>query len=190
MVNTKGGSKYKKHKKGKGKTDAPVATQWADSPGLMYAIVKSKLGGRRLTVECNDGKQRQAVIPGSFYKRVWFNPNDVILLQLNETDITEGFILCKYNPDEVRELKIGGKLEFEVKEAALGDNIVFGDEADEDEDEEEDVHREVEKELQNKELQTHEKRLKQKEADQKKMNDRSKKITENEDSGNFDFDSI
>ena len=186
MVNIKGGNKYKRNKKGKGKTDAPRTTQWADSPGVMYAIVKSKLGTKRLSVECNDGKTRQAIIPGSFYKKVWMNPNDIILLQLDEHDIEQGYILCKYNADEVRELKTSGKLEFEVKEEALGDNIVFGDEAEESD--EEDVHKEVEKQLQ-----THEKRQKEKVADQKKTTDRNKKLDfddDNDNGGSFDFNSI
>ena len=183
MVNVKGGKNYKKGKKGKGKAAGKKAvTPWADSPGLMYCQVKKKLGGNRLEVECNDGQTRQAIIPGSFYKRVWLNPNDILLLQINEHDTTEGFILYKYDINESHHLKTQGELKFDLSEMIKTDEIVFGEE-DSDEEHSEAVHKEVEKELSRKE--------KEKESNKKKSEDRQKKILEqNINDQDLDVDAI
>jgi len=173
MPNVKGGKNYKKGKKGKGKAAGKkTVTPWADSPGLMYCQVKKKLGGNRLEVECNDGQTRQAIIPGSFYKRVWLNPNDILLLQINEHDTTEGYILYKYDLNEAHHLKTQGDLHFDLSEMDRGDTIQFGEE-ESDEEDEEDVHKEVEKELTRVQL-----KEKEKENNKKKSEDRQKKILE------------
>lgn len=173
MPNVKGGKNYKKGKKGKGKAAGKKAvTPWADSPGLMYCQVKRKLGGNRIEVDCNDGQCRQAIIPGSFYKRVWLNANDIILLQINELDTTEGFILYKYDLNEAHHLKTQGELKFDLSEMIKTDEIVFGEEESDEEDGEE-VHEEVEKELSRVKL-----KEKDKEDKKKKADDRQKKILE------------
>ena len=187
MVNVKGGKHYKKGKKGKGKTiGKKTITPWADSPGLMYCQVKRKLGGNRIEVECNDGQTRQAIIPGSFYKRVWLNPNDILLLQINEFDTTEGFILYKYDLNEAHHLKTQGDLKFDLSEMNHSNEIIFGEAGDSDnEDEDEDVHKEVEKELTRVQQ-----REKEKLNNKKKSDDRQKKIIESNIGDDVDIDAI
>ena len=186
MVNIKGGKNYKKGKKGKGKAvGKKTITPWADSPGLMYCQVKKKLGGNRLEVECNDGQTRQAIIPGSFYKRVWLNANDILLLQINEHDTSEGFILYKYDSNEAHHLKTQGDLKFDLSEMSHSNEIVFG-EGDNSEDDDEDVHKEVEKELTRVQL-----KEKEKLDNKKKSEDRQKKILESRiDDEDIDVDAI
>jgi translation initiation factor 1A len=193
MPNIKGGKNYKKGKKGKGKAAGKKAeTPYADSAGLIYAQVKRKLGGDRLEVECNDGKVRQAIIPGSFYKRVWINANDILLIQINEMNISEGYILYKYIPSEAHHLKTKGDLKFDLSSLKDDDGIKFvgaGDDDSEDEDDEENidnVHKEVEKELTKSD-----RKLKEKEAFKKMEEERSKKIIQTHiDDDNIDIDNI
>jgi translation initiation factor 1A len=189
MPNVKGGKGYKKGKKG-GRTSKKDITPWADdSPGLIYAQVKKKLGGNRLDVECTDEVKRQAIIPGSFLRRVWINANDVVLLQVNDLNPKEGFILYKYNVDECHQLKTKGDLNFDISalQADTGE-ILFGDEQDFesseelDEDElQEEVNRAQQETTDKKELAKHERRAKDKDSDMKKNNERAKKFASMED---------
>jgi translation initiation factor 1A len=200
MANTKGGKKYKKGKKGKGKTTGKKAeTPLADSPGLLYAQVKSKLGGDRLDVECSDGIPRQAIIPGSFYKRVWINKNDIILTQINELNTKEAFILYKYDPNEAHNLKNQGLLKFDLGELEHDDGIQFGEDDSEEEEDEDKVHDEVDKvqkEAQKStsddevkpELTPQAKKVKVKQDNLKRQNDRKSKHLN--DDGELNIDAI
>jgi translation initiation factor IF-1 len=78
--NTFGGKGYKKAKSGNVRRrsknpDMPVDV----STGYdHYAIVLKKLGNNRLHVKLDNGLEVQAVIPGRFMKKVWFNAGDYI----------------------------------------------------------------------------------------------------------------
>ena len=78
--NTRGGSAYKKSKSGNVRRrsknpDMPVDV----STGFdHYAIVLKRLGNNRLSVKLDNGLEVQAIIPGRFMKKVWFNPGDYI----------------------------------------------------------------------------------------------------------------
>ena len=58
-------------------------------------------------INCSDGRQRQARIPGKWHKRVWINKDDVLLVgyssDLTNNDKVE--ILHKYDEREIRQLK-------------------------------------------------------------------------------------
>jgi initiation factor 1A len=83
MRNTIGGKSYKKNKSGNVRRrsknpDKPVDT----STGVdFYAIVQKRLGDNRLLVKLSNGTEVQAVIPGKFKKKVWFNSGDYIQVQ-------------------------------------------------------------------------------------------------------------
>jgi initiation factor 1A len=83
MRNTVGGKAYKKTKSGNVRRrsknpDKPVDT----STGIdFYAIVQKRLGDNRLLVKLSTGVEVQAVIPGKFKKKVWFNAGDYIQVQ-------------------------------------------------------------------------------------------------------------
>ncbi len=78
--NVRGGKNYKKMKSGnvrhKSKNpDLPVDT----STGVdFYAVVTKRLGDNRLLVKLDTGVEVQAVIPGRFRRKVWFNAGDYI----------------------------------------------------------------------------------------------------------------
>jgi len=80
MPNTIGGRNYKKAKSGNVRRrsknpDMPVdATTGFDH----YAIVLKRLGNNRLNIRLDNGIEVQAVIPGRFMKKVWFNSGDYI----------------------------------------------------------------------------------------------------------------
>ena len=78
--NTRGGSAYKKSKSGNVRRrsknpDMPVDV----STGFdHYALVLKRLGNNRINVKLDNGLEVQAIIPGKFMKKVWFNAGDYI----------------------------------------------------------------------------------------------------------------
>jgi len=81
--NIRGGKNYKKMKSGnvrrKSKNpDIPVDT----TTGIdHYAIVSKRLGNNRILVKLDTGDEVQAVIPGRFCRKVWFNAGDFVQVQ-------------------------------------------------------------------------------------------------------------
>lgn len=114
--NARGG---KKHKRGKKNRDIDTDNQKGKvnyaTDNQVYALVKKRYGGRRIDVECSDGKNRSAIIPGKMWKRVWMNPDDVLLCDLEATgDEGECYILQKYTPKEISILKSQNRITFEI----------------------------------------------------------------------------
>jgi len=112
-LNKRGG---KKHKKGKNKTsddNTHRRVEYADK-GQVYCVVKKRVGGSHLEVLCSDGRIRKAIIPGKFRKRVWMNPNDVILCSLESVGKEDMcYIDHKYHQHDVLTLRSQGLLNFE-----------------------------------------------------------------------------
>jgi initiation factor 1A len=81
--NTRGGKAYKKTKSGNVRRrsknpDMPVDT----TTGIdHYGVVTRRLGDNRLIVKLDTGSEIQAVIPGRFRRRVWFNSGDYVQVQ-------------------------------------------------------------------------------------------------------------
>jgi translation initiation factor 1A len=110
--NLRGG---KGHKKGKNNTNTEqqIKVVYAEEDQV-YAMVKNKLGGKRLAVECSDGKDRIALIPGRFRKRVWMNPGDVILCSVESIgNDSICYIDRKYKNYEIGVLRNKGYIHFE-----------------------------------------------------------------------------
>ena len=86
--NVRGGKNYKKMKSGNARRksknpDMPVDT----TTGVdHYAVVSKRLGDNRLMVKLDNGMEVQAVIPGRFKRRVWFNAGDYIQVQRTGDD--------------------------------------------------------------------------------------------------------
>jgi initiation factor 1A len=132
MRNTIGGKAYKKTKSGNVRRrsknpDKPVDT----STGVdFYAIVQKRLGDNRLLVKLANGTEVQAVIPGKFKKKVWFNAGDYI--QVEEVGIGFYDIIQKIiNPTEQQ----NAQLAFGKHEA--GENDIFRPDVIEEESDEE-----------------------------------------------------
>ena len=49
--------------------------------GEVFAIVEQMLGSDKLRVQCDDGNERIARIPGKLRKRVWVRVGDLILVE-------------------------------------------------------------------------------------------------------------
>lgn len=75
--------------------------------GQDYAKVIKILGNRRISVLCNDGQTRLAIIPGSFKNKIWINNDDIVLINLCDYQDDKVYVIHKYNPDEGKKL---GKL--------------------------------------------------------------------------------
>jgi len=107
-----GGKNHKKYKKHTASEDKP--TLLLKTPFQVYAIVKTKQGGTRISVLCSDDITRSAIIPGKFYKKVWFNQNDLVLCDLNVGgNDQQCYITHKYTAKEATQLKQLGHIQFE-----------------------------------------------------------------------------
>jgi len=118
--NLRGGSG---HKKGKNKTHdgrkdrALVVAE----DGQFYGIVKNRLGGRRVSVQCSDSMLRSALIPGQFIKREWINKDDILLCDPDMSDASRCYVRIKYTYQESLVLKNMGIINFDIKDT---ENVV------------------------------------------------------------------
>lgn len=118
--NTIGGKHHKKNKKHRFEDDKKNKKIIYAENNQIYGIVKKKLGGNRLIVDCSDGKERSAIIPGKFFKKIWINPGDILLCDLNINDNnTQCYILEKYTSKDAKFLKSQGEFNFEVNDDAV-----------------------------------------------------------------------
>lgn len=76
--NTIGGNGHKRVSKGKRRSKNPNLAVDVTTGVDHYAQVQKRLGGNRLSILLDDGQEVQAVIPGKFFKKLWFNPGDFI----------------------------------------------------------------------------------------------------------------
>jgi len=47
----------------------------------LFGVAEEMLGGDRVRVKCDDGKERICRIPGKLRKRVWIKPGDLVLVK-------------------------------------------------------------------------------------------------------------
>ena len=109
MPNTRGGSRYKKKKKGQGFRKPEELILEKDSPGCMYAMITKKFGSG-FEILCSNDKTERAIVRGKFKKRVWININDIVLV--DASDLGLFIIVHKYSPEDVRQLRIKGEIDF------------------------------------------------------------------------------
>ncbi len=75
----------------------------------VFGIVEQMLGGDRMLVNCEDGKERICRIPGKLRKRVWIKPGDLILVQPWKIQGDKrGDVIFRYTPTQVNWLKKKG----------------------------------------------------------------------------------
>ncbi|AYV81267.1 MAG: hypothetical protein Harvfovirus24_3 [Harvfovirus sp.] len=126
---------YRKHAKkgGRGNTMRPLPLA-SDSPGLLYGNVIKRYGAA-FGVLCSNGKEVRAIIRGKMHKRTWVNLNDFVLV--DTSDINTFYIVEKFTPDEVRQLKSKGEITFDT-------SVIFDGDKNNDSDEDE-IYEEIEK---------------------------------------------
>lgn len=112
MPNNRGGKNYKKQKKNP-EQDKQEKTPFAEKENMSYAQVLNRLGGDRLLIKLLDNKECQAIIPGRFYKKVWFNKDDIVLITISEYNKKDIYIEHKYNHQDIRLLKSRKLINFE-----------------------------------------------------------------------------
>ena len=128
----KGGKKKSRGKKIRIRKNRNLILKDKSSEGSqLYGIVSKRLGGKPayILVTCEDGVDRKCVVRGKFTKKVWMNPEDIVLINYNkDNDNLKGEIETKYSPQEVSKLKRMGEL-FALKlkntQQDEDDNIVF-----------------------------------------------------------------
>ncbi len=49
-------------------------------PGEILGVVVSMSGGARMIVQCKDGKERMARVPGKIKRQIWVREGDVVLV--------------------------------------------------------------------------------------------------------------
>lgn len=111
--NLHGGKKHKSSKNKRavdGEEDNKKILMLPDtSNNQVLAIVRQKLGGSRLGVDCSDGVKRQAIISGKFRKRLWMTIDNILICELETTGKdNECTIIYKYNDSEVNRLRNDG----------------------------------------------------------------------------------
>lgn len=132
VINKTGGRKHKRSGKKNthagGVEEMPYKT--LDS-NYAYAVVLDKKGGNKLLVKRDDiSTECLASIPGKFYKRVWVNKGDIILVNKDPLFGGNCEMIYKYNDKEVRQLRSQKLIDFEVQtmDDSSKSNILFGDE--------------------------------------------------------------
>jgi len=111
--NPKGGKKHKqKAAKDYRSTNSRNVPYKNAKDGQMYATVLNRLGGNRLAILNDLGLEIQGVIPGRFRKKVWFNTDDIILIQSRSFNEKEFDVIYKYTNDESKILKGLGHLDW------------------------------------------------------------------------------
>lgn len=82
----------------------------------LLGIIKQRVGGNKMFVDCLDGKTRNCRVPGRLRRRLWLRPGDVVLIELWELDKNRGDIIFKYSKSQANWLKKKGYLEQEKSE--------------------------------------------------------------------------
>lgn len=125
--NTKGGKKFKRGKRQRDVDESTVYMPRA-TENQLYGLVKSKLGGNRVLLDCSDAKPRQGVIPGRMYKKVWMNPGDVVLCSFDVFGKDNSCnIEHKYSSREASILKAEGAIEFDITTGEENIGVEFTD---------------------------------------------------------------
>lgn len=75
-----------------------------------YAIVNKMLGGTNVRVTLSDSTTVVAHIRGSFKKKIWIVPGDLVLVGLRDYQEGKVDIIYKYTVDEQKMLKSYGEI--------------------------------------------------------------------------------
>ncbi len=77
----------------------------------LIGYVDQLLGGKRMYVECTDGRRRLCRVPGRLKRRLWIREGDYVIVQPWEVQGDErGDIIWKYKQHQVEYLRRRGYL--------------------------------------------------------------------------------
>lgn len=120
--NLHGGSKHKKGKNTRQEKPKDTRLVLAEDNQL-YALVKKKTGGSTLLVECSDNITRTAIIPGRFYKRVWIDPGDILLCDIDALGARDSCLVnYKYTATEIAQLESTKAISFNKSDIVNTEN--------------------------------------------------------------------
>lgn len=76
----------------------------------VLAIVEKMLGGRRVTVQCMDGIERMARIPGRLKRRQWVKVGDVVIIVPWDFQDEKAELIYRYKRPQAEWLRKKGYL--------------------------------------------------------------------------------
>jgi translation initiation factor 1A len=92
----------------------------------MFGVVAATLGGARMLVYCEDGKERICRIPGKIKNRVWVKEGDYVVIRLWVTEKdTRGDIVWRYRELENSFLRSRGLLNFMNQQQRIGNSKII-----------------------------------------------------------------
>lgn len=130
--NLTGGNKQKSKKNHIEKPSSiPISQITPDEEITFIGLVTKKLGSCRFNVELFPTNMNiNALVPGSFQKKVYINMNDYVLVQKSDLGETQTYILHKYDKNEIDSLINLGK--FKINNGINDDLFREYDESQED----------------------------------------------------------
>ena len=78
--------------------------------GEMFAVVTEMLGGRRVRLRCNDGKERLGRIPGRMRFRTWVNKDDIVLIEPWSFQDEKANVEWRYDSQDAAQLRREGHI--------------------------------------------------------------------------------
>ncbi len=78
--------------------------------GELLATVEKMLGGRRVIVQCEDGVERMARIPGRLKRKQWINVGDTVIIVPWEFQNEKADLIHKYTRPQAEWLRRKGYL--------------------------------------------------------------------------------
>lgn len=89
----------------------------------MFALASQILGGRRVTVLCEDGETRMARIPGKMRRRQWVREGDLIIVWPWDFQDSKADVKHRYTKTQAMYLSRKGVLPDDVDMFGMGSNV-------------------------------------------------------------------
>ncbi|AGB39650.1 translation initiation factor eIF-1A [Natronococcus occultus] len=77
----------------------------------VFATVTNMLGANRVKVQCADGTERTARIPGKMQKRIWIREDDVVLVEPWDWQDEKADITWRYEKSDADQLRREGHIQ-------------------------------------------------------------------------------
>jgi len=77
-------------------------------PDEIFGVVEQLLGGARMRVRCEDGKERLTRVPGKIRRRIWVRQGDVLLIKPWDVENEKADVAFRYTRVQVDHMKRKG----------------------------------------------------------------------------------